>query len=257
MNAVELENITYAYGKNLVLENISFTVKHQEFFSIIGPNGSGKTTLLKIIGGILKPLTGAVKIFQEPINKIPLLVRARILSYVPQESYFAVNFSVLEVVLLGRHPYLKPMARPRAHDIEIALHCLEITGALPLKDRKINELSSGERQRVVLARALASEPKILLLDEPTAFLDIKYQVEILKILKELNSKGLTIIFLTHDLNLAVLVAQRILVLSDRNIVDCDLPDKIINEDLLEKVYKVSPHVIKHPKNQKPQILLNL
>lgn len=255
MLAIAVNNISFNYENKLVLSDLSVQIDSGEFFGIIGPNGAGKTTLLKLIGGLLKPNQGIIRIFDKNLAEIPFNERAKIMSFVPQENYFSFDFTVLEIVLMGRHPYLKPMERPKKSDIEKALDALNFTDALELKDRNIMELSSGERQRVVLARALASEPKILLLDEPTSYLDITHQIEIIKILKKLNQEGMTIVFLSHDLNLTSLVCDRLLLLSDGKMIACDRPETLINNDLIKKVYKINPHIITHPDCNKPQIIL--
>jgi iron complex transport system ATP-binding protein len=255
MTAIEVDKIGFSYENKEVLRDFSVQISSGEFFGIIGPNGAGKTTLLKLIAGLLKPNQGGIKIFDKPLEQISLNERAKLIGFVPQENFFSFDFSVLDVVLFGRHPYLKELERPQKKDIEKALDALRFTDALELKDRNILEISSGERQRVVLARALASEPKILLLDEPTSYLDITHQIEIVKILKKLNQEGMTIIFLSHDINLTSLVCNRLLLLSDGKMVACDIPAKIINQDLIKDVYKISPHIIPHPESQRPQIIL--
>ncbi|MEO0132041.1 MAG: ABC transporter ATP-binding protein [candidate division WOR-3 bacterium] len=255
--AIEITELNFSYGPTPVLKNITLQIPTGEFLGIIGPNGSGKTTLLKLIAGLLPTPKGSVKILGQPLEDLTNLERARLMSYVPQESYFSFNFRVLDVVLFGRHPYLAAFARPQKPDYEIALNVLQTVDALTLKDRKINELSSGERQRVVLARALCSQPKILLLDEPTSFLDIKYQVEILRILKKLNQEGLTIILLSHEINLVSLVAHRLLVLKDGRSFACDVPEKLLRPEIIQEVYKITPHIIPHPTYQAPQILFDL
>ncbi|MCX7785060.1 MAG: ABC transporter ATP-binding protein [candidate division WOR-3 bacterium] len=255
MFSIELKDITFRYRENEILSKISLTIKPGEFFGIIGPNGAGKTTLLKLIAGLLKPNSGEIKILGEALHSLALEKRAKLISYVPQENFFYFDFSVLDIVLMARHPYLKPMERPKKTDIEKALEALKITDALELKDRNIMEISSGERQRVVLARALASEPEILLLDEPTSYLDMTHQIEIIKILKRLNADGLTIVFLSHDINLTSLVCDRILLLHQGRVVACDEPPKVIIKEIIQNVYSISPDIIEHPKIKRPQIVL--
>jgi iron complex transport system ATP-binding protein len=255
MFAVEINNLSFQYEEKQVLQNLTVQVNTGEFFGIIGPNGAGKTTLLKLIAGLLKYHQGNIKLFDESINLMSSNRRAQLISYVPQENYFYFDFTVLDVVLFGRHPYLKPMERPKKSDIDKAIDSLIATDALMLKDRNIIELSSGERQRVVLARALASEPKILLLDEPTSYLDITHQIEIMKILKKLNQSGITIVLLSHDINLTSLVCNRVLLLLDGKTVACDTPEKIISSEIIKQVYKITPHIIPHPDNKRPQIIL--
>jgi iron complex transport system ATP-binding protein len=255
MFAVEVNNLSFNYGPKVIMSNLSVQVDTGEFLGVIGPNGAGKTTLLKLIAGLLKCDQGDIKIFGEPLSIMPINKRAQLISYVPQENYFYFDFSVLDVVLFGRHPYLKSMERPKKHDIEKAIEALRFTDAQDLKDRNIVELSSGERQRVVLARALASQPKILLLDEPTSYLDMTHQVDIINILKKLNQEGITIVLLSHDINLTSLVCNRLLLLSEGKAVACDIPENIIKGDILKQVYRINPHIIAHPDTKKPQIIL--
>jgi iron complex transport system ATP-binding protein len=255
MNAIELKDVGFSYNRQKVLSNISIQIEQGEFFGIIGPNGAGKTTILKIIAGLLKTQQGDVQLFGKKLDEIPIIERAKILSYVPQENYFYYDFTVLDVVLFGRHPYLKTMERPKKSDIYRAIDALTFTDTIDFKDRSILELSSGERQRVILARALTSEPKLLLLDEPTSYLDITHQVEIIKILKKLNQEGITIVFLSHDINLTSISCNRILLLSLGKMIACDTPEKIINKDLIKAVYKIEPQIITSPESSKPQIIL--
>ncbi|MEO0083858.1 MAG: ABC transporter ATP-binding protein [candidate division WOR-3 bacterium] len=255
MSAIEVNNLSFSYGDKEVLSDLTVKINTGEFFGIIGPNGAGKTTLLKLIAGLLRPNQGEIKILGRNLLEISSNERAKLISFVPQENYFNFDFTVLDVVLFGRHPYLKPMARPKKNDIDKAIAALTITDALEFKDRSILELSSGERQRVIIARALASEPKILLLDEPTSYLDITHQVEILKILKKLNQEGMTIIFLSHDINLTSIICNRLLLLSNGKMVACDDPEKIITKETIGQVYKIYPDIIFHPENKRPQIIL--
>jgi iron complex transport system ATP-binding protein len=165
MTAISIRELYFSFGKKTIINNLVVQINQGDFFGIIGPNGAGKTTLLRLVAGLLKPNQGEIEIFDRLLSDTALIERAKILSYVPQENFFYFDFTVLDVVLFGRHPYLKPMERPKKSDIDKAVAALEFTDALEFKDRSILELSSGERQRVILARALASEPKILLLDE--------------------------------------------------------------------------------------------
>ncbi|MCX8015454.1 MAG: ABC transporter ATP-binding protein [candidate division WOR-3 bacterium] len=255
MFAIETNHLAFSYDDKQVLSNVTIQIDSGEFFGIIGPNGAGKTTLLKLIAGLLKPNQGEIKILGRNLSTISNNERAKLISFVPQENYFSFDFSVMEVVLFGRHPYLREMERPKKNDIDKAIEALKITDTTEFKDRGILELSSGERQRVVIARALASEPKILLLDEPTAYLDITHQLEIIKILRKLNREGMTIVFLSHDINLTSIVCNRLLLLANGKMVACDIPEKIITQEIIGQVYKIYPNIILHPENQRPQIIL--
>lgn len=255
MNSIDISGLYFGYGHSPLFRNLSLSIKRGEFFGIIGPNGAGKTTLLKLIAGLLHPQEGKILILKRDINNMRRREMARIIGFVPQESFFAFDFSVLEVVLMGRNPYLKPLERPKGSDYEKVYEALRFTQSFYLKDRGINQISSGERQRVVLARALAQEPEILLLDEVTSHLDITHQVMVISILKRLREKGITIIFLSHDINLASLCCDRILLLDKGEAVACDIPERIISLDLIKRVYKVEPHITSHPDTSTPQIIL--
>jgi cobalamin transport system ATP-binding protein len=254
-NAIELKNISFSYEREPFLKDFSLAIEAGEFFGIIGPNGSGKTTILKLMAGFLKPQAGKILVMNQAINQIGRNELAKTIGFVPQENFFAFEFSVFDVVLWGRNPYLKRFESPKKSDMEKALAALTFADILPLKDKSINRISAGERQRVVLARALAQEPKILLLDEATSHLDITHQVEFLKILKRLNKDGMTIVFLSHDLNLASLVCSRILLLDKGQPVACDKPEKVLKPELIERVYKVKPYLQNHPETGLPQIIL--
>jgi len=255
MNSIEISGLYFGYEGSPLFKDISLSIGKGEFFGIIGPNGAGKTTLLRLIAGLLYPEKGEIFILGRDINNMRRREIARVIGFVPQESFFAFDFSVLEVVLMGRNPYLRPLERPKSSDYEKAYEALRFTQTLYLKDRNINQISSGERQRVVLARALAQEPEILLLDEVTSHLDITHQVVVLSILKRLKEKGVTILFLSHDINLASLCCDRILLLDRGEVVACDIPEKIISLDLIKRVYKVEPYITSHPDTSTPQIIL--
>lgn len=259
-NAVELKNISFCYllkTATPLFKDFSLQIKVGEFFGVIGPNGSGKTTLLKLMVGFLKPQAGSILIFDKEINKFSRKDLAKIIGYVPQENFFAFEFTVFDVVLWGRHPYLRRLENPKKDDLTKVMEALTLTDTWSLKDKSINQISAGERQRVVLARALAQESKILLLDEATTHLDITHQVEFISILKKLNSLGMTIVFLSHDLNLASLVCSRLLLLDQGQPVACEKPENILKSELIEKVYKIKPYLQNHPVSGLPQIILPL
>ncbi len=255
MNAIELKNMHFGYEAVELFSDFSLAVTEGEFFGVIGPNGAGKTTLLRLMAGILKPRMGDITIFDKNIKSLSRIEIAKLVGFVPQESFFAFDFTVFEVVLMGRHPYLKRFQRPKSDDVHFALEALEFTDTLQFKDKSINRISAGEKQRVILARTLAQGPKILLLDEATAHLDITHQLAVLNILNRLNRKGITVVFLVHDLNLASSHCSRILLLDRGRSVACDTPEKVLRPELIEQVYKVKPHIIKHPKTRTPQLIL--
>ncbi|MEO0087678.1 MAG: ABC transporter ATP-binding protein [candidate division WOR-3 bacterium] len=254
--AYEIKNLYFQYRKEEPLfEGLSIKIKEKEWFSIIGPNGSGKTTLLKLMAGLLRPQKGAIILFNNNLFSLTSKERAKFIGYFPQESFFIFDYTVKEIVLMGRNPYVNWFSQVSKKDIEVVERCMELTETINLKDKKISELSSGERKRVILARILAQEPKVLLLDEFTTHLDISYQLEFINLLKRLKeAKDLTIVFLTHDLNLASISSDRILLIDKGKYVACDIPEKILKEDLIAKVYKIKPIVKIHPLNNRPLII---
>jgi iron complex transport system ATP-binding protein len=185
---IGIESVTCYYGASLVLKEASLSAERGEFFGIIGPNGSGKTTLLRCISGIIKPSAGRVVMGAEDIAGLGKKEMAQNMAAVSQDQRADLAFSALEVVMMGRVPHLGRFQIESERDLEKVKRAMELTNSLELADRPINELSGGERQRVFIARALAQEPQLLLLDEPTANLDISYQLEILNLIKEMSRR---------------------------------------------------------------------
>lgn len=252
MNSKEVlrtENLSFSYSGLKsgisVLNGVSFAVERGEVFSVLGPNGSGKTTLLKCLDGILKQEKGRIFIEERDIRELSVREIARKIAYVPQLHKPVFPYSVLEVVVMGRNPYLSPFARPGKNDMSIAIGNLESVGALHLKDKLYTELSGGEMQLVLIARALSQNPLILILDEPTAHLDFKNQIMVLKIVSGLSKdKGLTIIMSMHDPNYAMLYSTRIMYLVKGKTSGIDTPDKIINSKYLRRVYDIETDTVK-------------
>jgi iron complex transport system ATP-binding protein len=212
--ALRTESLTFAYKDKPVLNNVSLSVEHGEMVGILGPNGSGKTTLLKIFSAVLTG-TGEVKVNGRRIETYGKRELSRLFAVVPQESQVLFPYTVAEIVLMGRASYHSPLALEGERDIEVARASMELTDCLSFAERYLHELSGGEKQRVIIARALAQEPEILLLDEPSAFLDLKHQVQIFELMRRLNrERGLTIVAALHDLNLAALFFPRLVMLRD-------------------------------------------
>jgi iron complex transport system ATP-binding protein len=210
---VATQELRFAYDGHLALEGIDLIAKPGEIVGVIGPNGSGKSTLLRIISGVLPGYSGSVRVAGDEVSSIPRRRLARLVAVVPQESPPSLPFTVLETVLMGRHPHLSGIAFETAEDLAIGRAALERAGATTLAMRNIRELSSGERQRVLFARALAQQPKALLLDEPTSFLDIRYQVELYDMVRVLvDEQGTTVLTALHDLNLAAEYCDRLYLL---------------------------------------------
>lgn len=256
MGIVRLEGIGFRYDREWVLKDISFHVAAGDFVGVIGPNGSGKTTLLRIIDGLLVPQDGGVWINDTPVGNMKRRDIARVIAVVPQESEMTFPFTVEEVVLMGRSPHIGMMSFEGETDFRVARQSMDMTGISELAERRMNELSGGERQRVLIARALAQEPEIMLLDEPTAFLDIRHQMEILELSRKLNrAKGVTVIAVTHDINLASMYCDRIIFLQKGSIRCMGRPDEVISEANIRDVYGMQVLVDKNPVAGCPRVTM--
>ncbi len=251
---LKVENLNGGYEKNDVLGNVSFDVGKGEFLGIIGPNGSGKSTLLKLITRVIYPTSGNVLFEGKNIYKIKLKELCKKIAFVSQDTVINFPFSVWEVVLMGRIPYLNRMQAETKQDFLIAEKSLAQTKTGNLKYKIINQLSAGERQRVIIAKALTQEPALLFLDEPTAHLDIGYQAQIMALLKELNAKvNLTVVMVLHDLNLASEYCNRIILLNNGTILGNDIPEVVLTQENMLKAYKADVQISKNPSSLKPWI----
>ncbi len=256
MKAIEANRIKFSYNTVEIIKDVSLVLEQGEFLGIIGPNGAGKSTVLRILCGILKPKHGFVNIFDKNIATINSKMVAQQIGFVPQETHFALDFLVEDIVLMGRYPYLRSFQKEGRYDYQMCEQVLKEADVLELRKRPINALSSGERQRVVIARTLAQEPKILLLDEPTSHLDLYHQFTIMELLKKLNSQGISIIIVNHDLNLASLYCHKLILMHQGTVYAAGAPQTLINEKILKDVYGAKVRVINHPDKKVPQILLS-
>lgn len=253
---IRVSNVSFRYAEDWVLKNISFSIEKGEFWGIIGPNGSGKTTLLKNLNKTLSPKEGDIFINGTNIKEIKRKELARIVGMVPQSASTVFPFSVLEVVLMGRAPYLGRLSFEDEEDYSIAKNVMKMTDTYSFATRNINELSGGERQRVLIARALAQQPKVLLLDEFTAFLDIKHQIAFFDLIKTLNKKeGLTVIAVTHDMNLASIFCDKIVLLSKGALHSIGTPWDVITESNIKEVYETDVLVDTNPQIGLPRVTL--
>ena len=217
-SGIKVKDVDAYYGSVKVLEGMDFSAAQGELLGIIGPNGSGKTTLLRTIARILKPKTGAILLDGKQVMQMNNKEFSRKFAAVPQDTTINFEFAALDVVLMGRNPHLGRLELESEKDIDIARRCMELTHCWHLAERPVTELSGGERQLVIIARALTQEPKVLLLDEPTSHLDINYQIEIMELLKHLTAhEGLIIIAVIHDLNLAAQYCDRLVLLRNGKI----------------------------------------
>ena len=243
---MKLENISFAYETLPVLKDISLSTREQDFIGLIGPNGSGKSTLLKIMGAILKPDSGSIQFKESSLPKINKKLFAQSVSWIPQDHPMVFPFKVSEIVLMGRHPYLSPLSFESEEDFEISQRAMETTMTSQFADRHFNEISGGEKQRVMIASALAQDPEMMLLDEPTAALDLKYQIQILSILKNLNARHkMTLVMAMHDLNLASSFCNRLILLDEGQIVRDGTPEQVLKKDILEQVYGIEVDLGSH------------
>jgi len=253
--AVAARNIGFSYRETPVFRGIDFTVAPGEMVALIGPNGSGKTTLLKLISGAVAPTGGGVTLSGKPIERLSSGRKARLVAVVPQETGMTFDFTVMETVLMGRTAYLGRFGVETHEDIAVAQEAMRRTGTLQFAGRLLSHLSGGERQLVVIARALAQKARLLLLDEPTAFLDIKHRMEIYDLLLGLNAEeGLTIVTTSHDINLAARYCRRIVLIKQGLIRADGPPDQVFQPELLSDVYDTPLHVMTDPATGIPYAL---
>jgi len=254
--SIDVKEIFFRYTDQWVIEDLSFHVEGGEFWGIIGPNGSGKTTLLKMLYGLFNPQRGRVFIDGGELRRMKRSDIAKNIAVVPQESQINFPFTSLEVVLMGRSPYLGRLQFERRHDFEVAERAMRLTDTLHFGRRPINELSGGERQRVFIARALAQEPEIILFDEPTSNLDISHQVEFYELISRLNrEKKLTILTVSHDINLAAEYCRKILLLKGGRIFKMGSPREVVAEEHISHVYGSRVLVDENPVTGSPRITL--
>ncbi len=254
--AVNLKNLSHAYANRPVLKDITFSVKTGDFFIIIGPNGSGKTTLMKVISGLLKPQHGRLEILNRSMGQYTRRALAKTVAFVPQMTSVDFPFTVMEMVLMGRSPYLGMLGLEQQKDLEIAQQAIAFTGVEELAHRKLDQLSGGEQQRVCIARAICQEPEIILLDEPTASLDLAHQIRLMDIMEKLkNEKGTTVVMVSHDVNLAAMYGNQLLLLDNGQIVCQGDPNEVLTFQTLEETYGCTLLVDESPLGKIPRVTL--
>jgi len=242
---LKVDKVSFSYDSLAALKEVCFEVKTGEILGIIGPNGSGKTTLLKCINNILKPKRGVVFLDELNISSLRRKEIAKKVGVVPQNSVNRFDFTVFDAVLMGRFPYLGRFDRETKQDFDIVDRALELTGIQNLSSRLITEISGGEYQKVIIARALAQEPQVLLLDEPTLHLDISHQIEFLELLKLLaRNEGLIVIIVSHDLNLAARYSDRVLILKEGEIYQAGVPEEVFIPKHIKDVYGIEVEIIR-------------
>ena len=252
---LSIRSLNVNYGSRRILHDVSFNIGKGEIVGLIGPNGSGKTTLIRAISGVLPIASGQVQVGEKDLTDISFQQRARLLAVVPQARDLPEMCTVWQTVLLGRTPYLNWLGKLMPEDRQRVIWALERTSTLPLKDRLVGELSGGEQQRVMLARALAQETPILLLDEPTSHLDINHQAHLLDLVVELTQENnLAVLMALHDLNLAALYSHRIILLVEGRIQAFGVPREVLTPTLLSSAYQLPLNVITHPDYGTPLVL---
>lgn len=239
---IEAQDIKVQLDKQLILKGINMIAKDNEFIGVIGPNGSGKSTLLKCIYRVLKPNEGAVLLNGKSLYKMTPKESAKEMAVVVQHNYYSFEFTVEEIVLMGRSPHKRSMERDNAKDYEVMRQALKKVGMEAFAKRQFTSLSGGEQQRVILARALAQETPCIILDEPTNHLDIKYQLQLMDIVKGL---GITVIAAIHDLNIAAMYCDKIYGMKEGQVVAYGTPQEVLTKDFIKEVYDVDTQIISH------------
>ncbi|MBN1163287.1 MAG: ABC transporter ATP-binding protein [Candidatus Krumholzibacteriota bacterium] len=249
MNKILLavEDLYCAIGGREILRALSFTVRESEYLSLIGPNGAGKTTLLRCIMRIVPFQGGAISLLDMPLEGYSQKKLARYLSYVPQSEDRYLPFTVEEFVMMGRYPHLSPFSTPRTEDREAVESALRMTETAPLAQRKFHTLSGGEKQMAFIAAALSQQPRLLLLDEPTTFLDPRHAEKIHRLLRGINRRlNIAILSVTHDINNAVLLGDRVLILKEGGVKYCGAAGSVMQGGLLEETYDKTFSYTRHP-----------
>ena len=251
---IQINNVSFSF-ENEVLKNININIEKGKFYTILGPNGSGKTTLLRILSKSLHADIGEIYIDKKELAQIKSKVLAKKMAVVSQSTEIEFNFSVQDIVLMGRAPHIARFCSESEEDMKIAKNAMKMTNTWEFREKSINALSGGERQRVVVARAIAQQAGIILLDEPISHLDIHQQIEIMNQLKQLNkNKNVTIIAVLHDLNIAAAYGDRMILMHDCKVYKNGCPDEILTEDIIRKVYGLEVYVTKNPKTGKTFVM---
>jgi iron complex transport system ATP-binding protein len=244
---LDVRNVRFGYaGRPAFLGPVSLTIQRGQFWAIVGPNGAGKSTLLKLMAGLLRPLEGDIGFRGTPLSRISLRERARHIAFLPQRFPMTLDLSVRDIVLMGRYPHRSMGLFESAQDVQVAENAMVRAGVEELADRPVTSLSGGESQRVHLAAVLAQEPDLLLLDEPTASLDIQHQLAVFEILRALTATPRpAVVVVTHDVNLVAMFCSHVLLLHEGKAVAAGSPDDVLTVERLGKVYEVDLVALSH------------
>lgn len=255
MTTLAAESVTCGYGARTILREVSLSVTGGEVVGVIGPNGSGKTTIVRVLSGVLAPVQGRVTLDGAPLPVGDRRRLARHVGVMPQDPALSFPFTALEVVLMGRAPHLPPLTLPRAADLAVARAAMQSLDVGDLETRRLDQLSGGERQRVLLARALAQEPRLLLLDEPTSHLDLRHQVGMYELLRQrARGTGVGVLSVLHDLNLAGMYCDRLVLLAAGRVVADGTPDDVLQASVLGDAFGTRVYVGKHERTGQPVVL---
>lgn len=251
---ISCKNLKVGYEEKVIIENLSLSINKGEVVSIIGPNGCGKSTLLKTLSRIIKPMSGGIYIQNESIKNLKSKHISQKVCLLSQHNDAPGDLTVEELVYFGRIPHKKWYESKTKSDEEIVNWAIENTGLKRYKNTHINSLSGGERQRAYIAQALCQKPDILLLDEPTTYLDISYQLEVMELVREINEKfNITIVMVLHELNQASKYSDRLVIMKDGEIVSDGCPKEVINKETIKQVYKIECDIDNDPISNKPRI----
>ena len=251
-----LEKVSFRYEDSWILKDVDLQINEGEILGVLGPNGSGKSTLLKVMDGVLLPQQGKVLLRGKPLASLARTDVARQIAMVAQENFFRFSFSVLEVVLMGRFPHLKRLQFEGDQDMTIALGALRATHALHLSERSIHGISGGEKQRVLMARALAQEPRVVLLDEPTSFLDLKHKRDVFRLIASLSGeRKLGVVLASHDMDLIAQYCHRIVMIKEGVILQVGSPEEVLTMENIETLYECPVVVDVNPATGKPRVSL--
>jgi len=252
---ITIRDLGVRVGRKDILRDVSFSVRRGQYLTVIGPNGAGKTTLLKCLDRIVGRWAGRIEVCGRALEDYRQRDLARLLSYVPQADGRGLPFTAEQFVLMGRYPYLSPFASITRHDRQVVQEVLQRTRTAEFAGRMLQTLSGGERQRVYIAAALAQQSEILLLEEPTTFLDYRHQAEIRELLAAVNRRsGVTIVAVTHDVNPAVLESDQVVALREGAVVFCGPPCELMRPDVLREIYGTEFLLVEHPHTRLPMVV---
>ncbi len=255
MNSITTEHLDIAYDESLIVKSLDMNIPHGKITSIIGPNGCGKSTVLKAVGRILKPKNGMVYLSGEDIRNLSTKEVAKKMAILPQTPTAPSGLTVSELIAYGRFPHQKGFGKLTPEDKNIIQWALSVTKLTEFEHREVDTLSGGQRQRVWIAMALAQQTDLILLDEPTTYLDLSHQLEVLKLLYDLNRKqGCTIAMVLHDLNLAARFSDHIIAIRSGNIIKCGTPDEVITPKVLREAFSIDADIVQESRTGRPVCL---